>query len=43
MNKPKLYRILYDGRIDKYFIGDGYEVIHWEMLMDAKRKGYYID
>lgn len=41
MNKPKLYRILYDSNIDMYMIGDGNEVIHWEMLIEANRRGYY--
>lgn len=41
MNKPKLYRILYDSNIDMYMIGDGSEVIHWTMLKEAYEQGYY--
>lgn len=41
MNKPKLYRILYDSNIDMYMIGDGNEVIHWDMITEARRQGYY--
>jgi rubrerythrin len=40
-NKPKLYRILYDSNIDMYMIGDGNEVIHWDMLKESHRQGYY--
>jgi hypothetical protein len=41
MNKPKLYRILYDSNIDMYMIGDGNEIIHWDMIREAERQGYY--
>ena len=41
MNKPKLYRILYDSNIDMYMIGDGNEIIHWDMINEARKLGYY--
>lgn len=41
MNKPKLYRILYDKNIDRYMIGDGNEVIHWELIEAAYKQGHY--
>ena len=43
MNKPKLYRILYDANIDMYMIGDGYDIVHWDMIQEAKRQGYYVN
>lgn len=42
-NKPKLYRILYDSNIDKYMIGDGEEVIHWDLIKAARKHGYYAE
>lgn len=41
MNKPKLYRILYDSNIDMYMIGDGDELIHWDLIKEARKQGYY--
>ena len=41
LNKPKLYRILYDANIDMYMIGDGSEIIHWDMIREAYKQGYY--
>lgn len=43
MNKPKLYRILYDSNIDMYMIGDGQEVIHWDLIKAARKQGYYAE
>lgn len=43
INKPKLYRILYDSNIDMYMIGDGQEVIHWDLIRAARRLGYYAE
>lgn len=43
MNKPKLYRILYDANIDMYMIGDGYDIVHWDMIQEAERQGYYVN
>ncbi len=41
VNKPKLYRILYDKNIDRYMIGDGMDVIHWDLIEAAYDQGYY--
>jgi hypothetical protein len=41
MNKPKLYRILYDRNIDMYMIGDGMDYIHWDLIEAAYEQGYY--
>lgn len=43
INKPKLYRILYDSNIDMYMIGDGNEVIHWDLIRAARKLGYYAE
>ena len=43
VNKPKLYRILYDKNIDMYMIGDGEEVIHWDLIKAARKQGYYAE
>ena len=40
MNKPKLYRILYDANLDIYMICDGERYIHYDMLVQAERFGY---
>lgn len=40
-NKSKPYRILYDKNIDKYMIGNAYDVTHFEMLENAIKQGYY--
>lgn len=41
MNKPKLYRILYDSNIDMYMIGDGRKIIHQDLLEKSFELGYY--
>lgn len=41
INNPDLYRILYDARIDKYMIGNSYDIIHRDLIIDAYKKGYY--
>jgi hypothetical protein len=41
INNPDLYRILYDARIDKYMIGNSYDIVHRDLLIDAYKKGYY--
>lgn len=43
LNKPKLYRILYDANIDMYMIGDGREIIHHDLLEKAFELGYYAE
>ena len=43
MNKPKLYRILYDSKIDRWMIGDGNDIIHSDMFNQAYKEGYYYD
>ena len=43
INKPKLYRILYDSNIDMYMIGDGNEYIHWDLIRLARKYGYYAE
>jgi hypothetical protein len=43
INKPELYRILYDSNIDMYMIGDGNEYIHWDLIRLARKYGYYAE
>lgn len=40
-NQKKDIRILYDANLDKYFACDGNEYIHWDMLEQAQKEGYY--
>ena len=40
-NKPKDYRILYDRNIDMYMIGDGNDIIHYDLLLSAYHDAYY--
>ena len=42
-NKTDQYRILYDSKIDKYIIANGYEHTHFDMLRTAYDNGYYIE
>ena len=42
-NKSKLYRILYDRNIDKWMIGDGYNLVHYDMFRKAYNDYYYAD
>lgn len=41
INNPDLYRILYDARIDKYMIGNSYDIVHRDLIIDALKSGYY--
>lgn len=40
-NKPQAYRIIYDGNIGYYFIGDAFDYIHQDMLEHAYYQGFY--
>lgn len=40
-NQKDVFRILYDHKIDKYFVGDAEEYIHYNLLNQAKEEGYY--
>lgn len=40
-NKPKIYRIIYDPSINYYFIGDGFNYIHQDILEIAYDYGFY--
>lgn len=40
-NKPKIYRIVYDPSINYYFIGDGFNYIHQDILEIAYDYGFY--
>ena len=40
-NQKKDIRILYDANVDKYFACDGDEYIHWDILKQAYKEGYY--
>jgi len=40
-NQKKDIRILYDANLDKYFACDGNEYIHWDILEQAQKEGYY--
>ena len=42
-NKPQAYRIIYDGNIGYYFIGDAFDYIHQDMLEHAYYQGFYPD
>lgn len=41
INNPDLYRILYDARLDKYMIGNSYDIVHRDLIIDALKSGYY--
>lgn len=41
INNPDSYRILYDARIDKYMIGNAYDIVHRDLIIDALKNGYY--
>lgn len=41
MNKPAIYRFMYDPVLDKYIIGDGYSYTHVELIEIADEENYY--
>lgn len=42
VNKPKAYRFLYDAQADLYIICDAWDYIHFDMIRQAFRDGWYL-
>lgn len=42
-NKPTQYRMIWDGNIKYYFIGDAFDYIHQDILEQAYYNGFYPD
>lgn len=40
-NNPDSYRILYDDGLGKYMIGNAYDIVHRDLIIDAFEYGYY--
>ena len=41
VNRPDAYRILYDANIDLYMLCDASLYIHWDLIQQAFKLGYY--